>query len=115
MAPGNAEQASVVASHFIHWYVNETGGVPAHDPIFPDSDCPTCGVPEIHGGDVFDGGRGATGPTGVETASLLPSAFVAVTWKRSMVPTSAVPGVYDAFVAPVTGAHPFPLESQRSH
>lgn len=61
------------------------------------------------------GGAEAMSAVGFDTATAEPFLFVAVTSKRSVVPTSPVPSAYAVEVAPVIVLQPFPAASQRFH
>ena len=56
VAPTMSAQFTPAESHRRHRYAYEIGAVPDQDPGLAVSVCPTCGVPEIDGGDVFTGG-----------------------------------------------------------
>jgi hypothetical protein len=88
-------QGAPLASQRRHWYENVIGCVPLQVPFEALSVCPSCAVPVIVGGAVFDGGcgGGATAPVTDETAVADPRAFVAVTATAIPSPTSASVGV----------------------
>src|SRR5687768_16809960 len=54
VAPVTLEHVATSASHRCHWYEKPVG-LAVHSPSFALSVCPTLGVPEIVGGDVFRG------------------------------------------------------------
>jgi hypothetical protein len=104
-------------SHRRHWYPNDIGVDPDHDPLDTDNDCPDCAVPDTTGNTVFDGGVGAEATTAVaaESAVADPDAFVAVTRARIVEPTSPLTRTYDAPVAPAMSTQADPSASQRRH
>ena len=67
------------------------GVVPDHVPGDAVSVWPCCAVPDTVGGDVFAGAVALAATTAVwaESAVALPAEFEAVTWTRSVEPTSA--------------------------
>jgi hypothetical protein len=96
-APAMSLHGEPLTSQRRHWYVNVIGGVPFQVPFEAVSVWPSCGVPSIVGGAVFDGGcgGGATAEVTAETAVADPTALVAVTATAIPSPTSASVGVYD--------------------
>jgi hypothetical protein len=88
--------------------------VPVHVPAEADRTCPSAAVPEIVGGDAFDGATPVTVEVGAETAVALPALFVAVTATTSVAPTSAGVTAYVDEVAPEIGVHA-PEPSHRRH
>src|SRR5512132_308969 len=85
-----------------HWYTYEIGAVPDQLPGSAVKVCPSTGVPEIVGGDVFTGAASApvTVAVAAEVAVLEPTEFVAVTVTRIVEPTSADASEYVWSVAP---------------
>ena len=79
--------------------------------------CPPSSAPLIAGAAVFFGAWPVAWTTfvGRETATPLPVAFVAVTWTRMRLPTSALVNVYFFDVAPLIGLQLPPAGSQRCH
>ena len=73
-------------------------------------------MPESAGAAVFTGAAGAT-TTALcsETAWAEPAELVAVTWTRSVWPTSPATSVYVALVAPPTLTQSPPADEQRRH
>jgi hypothetical protein len=113
-------QLPPVESQRFHWYAYAVG-LPDHEPGVPFSAFPTCGVPEIDGSAVFEGGD--TGAGGDVTTAVAADVAVAVatpladpvTATRSVEPASPAATAYVVPVAPETGAQLEPLESQRDH
>ena len=64
-----------------------------HVPVEAVTRCPTCDEPEIAGNPVFTGGRGfaTTTPVAFEKAEVLPTALVAMTVARTVMPTWPAP------------------------
>src|SRR5581483_5116736 len=59
LAPEMSEQLPPFSSQRRHWYEYVIGAVPLHSPGSAVSVEPTCGVPEIVGGEVLAGDPGA--------------------------------------------------------
>ena len=60
-----------------------------HSPALAVSVCPSRASPDTAGGEVFVGAAGSTSAVCAEVALVVPPAFVALTWTRSVVPTSS--------------------------
>src|SRR4051794_24108793 len=60
-------------------------------------------------------GPDCTKAVGADSATALPTEFLAVTWKRNFTPTSAATGRYVRLVAPGMETHFVPVEVQRVH
>ena len=91
MAPVTTEQLFPSWSQRFHAYAKPVGEL-LHVPFEAVSVEPTATVPEIDGSAVFTGALAAGAETtvvGAEVAGADPSAFVAVTVTRRVVPTSA--------------------------
>ena len=99
-----------------HWYVNAVG-VRFQLPPATSSFAPTDGVPVIAGGAVATSFAPdpATRPTRAPYAVAVPLVSVACTARPSVWPTSRLPCVYVAFVAPWIDLQCAPAESQRYH
>src|SRR4051794_8678760 len=100
--PVAGEQPCPAASQRSHWYANEVA--PVHEPWLelatpPRYQPPLCTLTE--GAVRLTGGSIATGPNAAEVMLVVPLAFVAVTSRRKVKPTSAAPGVYVAALANV--------------
>jgi hypothetical protein len=81
-----------------------------------DSTTPCCGVDgDTTGNTVFTGAAGNTTPLAAEVADPDPPALLAVTFTRSVCPTSEATGVYEDDVAPEMFEHASPLPLQSSH
>src|ERR671933_411152 len=93
------------------------GAVPLQVPGSAVSVCPSCGLPEMVGGDVFAGAVAAAVTTTVwaEPALLEPTELVAVTVTRSVEPTSAFATGYVCWVAEAMLLQLAPALSQRRH
>ena len=80
-----AVQPPPVPTQRSHWYESEGAGLPLHEPGLTVSVDPSCGVPEMVGGEVFFGAVpvAATTPVGRDSATPLPLVFVAVTCTRT--------------------------------
>ena len=90
------------------------GAVPVHVPASPVSTLPCCAVPEIVGSEVLAGWTmGATTAVAAEIALLEPFAFLAVTLKRIVLPTSPEVSSYVRLVAPEMALQLAPFELQR--
>ena len=106
-----------------------SGGVAAQPPVGVASDeslfqlplltlsvWPSWAVPESVGAAVLTGGLPATTtPVALETAWPEPAELVAVTWTRSVCPTSLEPSVSVWAVAPCTSEQSPPELEQRRH
>ena len=64
--------------------------MPVQEPLEVVSVCPWLGGPEAAGGAVLTGGAAATTVVCADFALVLPAGFVAVTWERTVEPTSAL-------------------------
>jgi hypothetical protein len=93
------------------------GWVPDQVPGSAVSVWPTCGVPEIVGGDVLTGADwdAVTVAVWLETAVLEPPPFEAVTATRIVEPTSADVSAYVCAVAPAISEQVDPDASHRRH
>jgi hypothetical protein len=92
------------------------GAAPDHVPFAAESVRPTAVVPLIDGAVVSVGGVAAvTTAVWLDSAVLAPPLSVAVTFERSVLPTSELVRTYVWLVAPEMLAQLLPLPSQRSH
>ena len=82
-------QLPPLAAHRRHWYAEERGGVPSHDPSLAVSTLPSRAVPLMLGRAVFEGARAATIADAALVALEEPCEFVAATRTRIRLPTSA--------------------------
>ena len=108
-------QFAPAASQRRHWRAKVIGAVPFHAPSDAVSGWPSAGVPEISGSAVFDGALAPITALAADSASADPAELVAVTRTRRRLPTSAVPGEYEAPVALGMFTQFAPAASQRRH
>jgi hypothetical protein len=115
--PAMFAHVPAVASQRCHWSVNEIGCAPVHVPRLSVRTPPSFVVPVIVGAAVFLGAWPTAVTTWVarEVAWPAPELFVAVTWTRRRLPTSAVVTVYFCDVAPPIGWQFAPPAPQRCH
>jgi hypothetical protein len=86
-------QPAPVASQRCHWYVNEVGVAPLHEPLLAVSVLPSSEEPLIDGRAVATGAFVAAGrmmAVAADSREFVPAEFVAVTVTRSRWPTSSV-------------------------
>ena len=122
VAPEMAKHSESYSLHRCHWYPNRVGAF-VHPPGVDFNSFPTIRGPETVGGSTFAGGfavgggagAGATTAVALLVAEAEPPPFAAVTFKRSVRPTSSTPSVYVAVVAPAIEAQLAPPLSQRRH
>src|SRR5581483_8175093 len=88
-APGMSVHAPPNRSQRRHWNEKVIVPGPVHVPGLAVSVCPSSGVPVTKGGFVLLGAAGAATAVGAEAAVPVPSALVASTTTRTVLPTSA--------------------------
>src|SRR5919106_3770567 len=98
-----SRQLAPFASQRRHWNLYAIGSAPFQVPLvalYEVVEPVELTFSVIVGSAVFVGMLLETSGVGFDSADALPSAFVAVTTTRSVLPTSAVPGTYTLAVAP---------------
>ena len=113
--PETLVHAPVAWTHRCHWYVNVNGVVPDHVPSLAVSVCPTWAVPLGLGCPVAAGAEPAfaTAPVGAEKTEEPPALFDAVTFTRTVCPTSEAVSLCVGLSAPPIALQLAPEESHR--
>ena len=115
VAPPMIEQFAPRLSHRSHAYVNvNVAGNPVHVPFVVVSDWSLAALPDSDGATVFCG-EPVTTAVAFEFALAVPLPLVAVSVTRSVLPWSAVTGVYVDAVAPPMSTQFAPAESHCRH
>src|SRR5215471_7600916 len=106
-------QAPPCALQRSHWKRYPVGEF-VHEPWLPVSFFPTLACPAMCGG-FFADGEATTSLLRLESAAVVPAAFVAETRASSVWPLSAAVKAYVDAVAPGMAAQPLPSAAHRSH